>query len=72
MDASGPGMGGFWSSTTGNFLWRTKHPLTIASIILTANNKIGSIMINDLELAAIIMGVAMSEQYNKTHHMALS
>jgi hypothetical protein len=66
-------MGGFWLDLTHNtpqhILWCAPFPDKIQNRLLTAENPSRSLTINDLELAALILGSAMAANHqNHTVH----
>jgi hypothetical protein len=65
-DALHLGLGGAWTThhagTTANYLWRTPVPLTLQANLLTEKHPGGSVTINDLELAASIIGATLASQ----------
>ena len=67
-DACGLGAGGVWCSGTSSlhpFLWQVEWPADIKSNLVTSKNPLGSITINDLELAGIVMGWLVLEVIQK-------
>ena len=66
-DACGLGAGGVWCSGTSSlhpFLWQVEWPADIQSNLITSKNPLGSITINDLELAGCLLGLIALEGQN--------
>jgi hypothetical protein len=72
-DASQHGMGGVWSPLCSHHpehcLWRSTFPPHIQENLVTSDNPNGSLSINDLELAALIVGASLAAITSAhTHH----
>jgi len=63
-DASQLGMGGAWtpiqSNPPANYLWRIPFPNTISQALVSCDNPMGHLSINDMELAALITGATLA------------
>jgi hypothetical protein len=59
-DASRHRMGGFSITPEANLLWRTAFPASVQSNLVTQHNPSGTLTNSDLELAAIIVGSAVT------------
>jgi hypothetical protein len=75
-DASHLGMGRAWTlqteTSTHNCLWRTALPPELHHQLITSNNIDGFITINDLELAALILGATLATTVHSGFHHVLS
>ena len=72
VDACKKGVGGVWYSTTPNtkpfyYFWREQWPEDIAQNLVSTTNKKGTISINDLELAGILLHWLVLEYTNPTN-----
>jgi hypothetical protein len=66
-DACGLGAGGIWCSGTKQLapiLWQVEWPPDIKTSLITSENRSGTITINDLELAGIVLNWMALEQTN--------
>jgi len=77
-DASKSGMGGFWVTAPSTehpngeyFLWRHAFDNTIQQALLTADNPAGTLLINDLELMAIITGAVLAGHHTTQLHPSI-
>jgi hypothetical protein len=66
-DASHHGMGGFYITATANVVWWTSFPEALQNQLITQQNLTATITNTDLELAAIIIGSAISAAYSLPH-----
>jgi len=76
VDASGLGCGGFWVATTYGALpqpivFREKFPLHIQQQLVSASNLSGSLTNSDLELSAVVLGVAALQDHAPLSHACL-
>ena len=68
VDASGTAVGGVWVDGTKSlqhqWVWRLKWPQEVQDQLITENNKHGTLSINDLEMAGILLAWLVLEDIN--------
>lgn len=71
-DAAKPGMGGvYFDSEGGAYLWRTPFPAAVQRLIVSADNRAGTVTNSDLEHAALLAQVDLMSSTHETRYATL-